>query len=178
MLSQRLLQAMRLPTVTAVVVPAGYDWRDIVSYVQDHFNIEISGGLGPSMGKVSGSSGLGLFCRALDSAQADLCCAVVPGLPEGALLPRAPPAPHPGLRPPGTPLPVPFRAPPSLPLDLADPAGDPGLVHQALQSQDCSVTSTECHLVRRRGGLWPGSLGSSSVAWTKHSRPSCTLGGW
>ncbi|KAM4869349.1 alanine--glyoxylate aminotransferase isoform X1 [Urocitellus parryii] len=44
--------AIRLPTVTAVVVPAGYDWRDIVSYVQDHFNIEISGGLGPSMGKV------------------------------------------------------------------------------------------------------------------------------
>ncbi|XP_048664880.1 alanine--glyoxylate aminotransferase isoform X2 [Marmota marmota marmota] len=45
-------QAVRLPTVTAVAVPAGYDWRDIVSYVQDHFNIEISGGLGPSMGKV------------------------------------------------------------------------------------------------------------------------------
>ncbi|XP_078306761.1 alanine--glyoxylate aminotransferase [Panthera onca] len=44
--------ALRLPTVTAVAVPAGYDWRDIVNYVMDHFDIEITGGLGPSMGKV------------------------------------------------------------------------------------------------------------------------------
>ncbi|XP_073866860.1 alanine--glyoxylate aminotransferase isoform X8 [Macaca fascicularis] len=44
--------ALRLPMVTTVVVPAGYDWRDIVSYVLDHFDIEIMGGLGPSAGKV------------------------------------------------------------------------------------------------------------------------------
>lgn len=44
--------AIRLPTVTTVTVPAGYNWRDIVSYVLDHFNIEISGGLGPSEEKV------------------------------------------------------------------------------------------------------------------------------
>ncbi|XP_047702514.1 alanine--glyoxylate aminotransferase [Prionailurus viverrinus] len=44
--------ALRLPTVTTVAVPAGYDWRDIVNYVMDHFDIEITGGLGPSMGKV------------------------------------------------------------------------------------------------------------------------------
>ncbi|XP_049470489.1 alanine--glyoxylate aminotransferase isoform X2 [Panthera uncia] len=44
--------ALRLPTVTSVAVPAGYDWRDIVNYVMDHFDIEITGGLGPSMGKV------------------------------------------------------------------------------------------------------------------------------
>lgn len=44
--------ATRLPTVTTVTVPAGYNWRDIVSYVLDHFNIEISGGLGPSEEKV------------------------------------------------------------------------------------------------------------------------------
>ncbi|XP_025786488.1 serine--pyruvate aminotransferase [Puma concolor] len=48
----RPLPALRLPTVTAVAVPAGYDWRDIVNYVMDHFDIEITGGLGPSMGKV------------------------------------------------------------------------------------------------------------------------------
>lgn len=35
-----------------MTVPAGYNWRDIVSYVLDHFNIEISGGLGPSEEKV------------------------------------------------------------------------------------------------------------------------------
>ncbi|XP_008827363.1 serine--pyruvate aminotransferase isoform X2 [Nannospalax galili] len=44
--------ALRLPTITSVTVPAGYNWRDITNYVLDHFNIEISGGLGPSEGKV------------------------------------------------------------------------------------------------------------------------------
>ncbi|XP_059963075.1 alanine--glyoxylate aminotransferase [Mesoplodon densirostris] len=44
--------AIRLPTVTTVAAPEGYDWRDLVSYVMDHFNIEITGGLGPSVGKV------------------------------------------------------------------------------------------------------------------------------
>ncbi|XP_003474416.2 alanine--glyoxylate aminotransferase [Cavia porcellus] len=44
--------ASRLPTVTTVAVPAGYNWRDIVDYVMDSFSIEISGGLGPSLGKV------------------------------------------------------------------------------------------------------------------------------
>lgn len=36
-----------------MTVPSGYNWRDIVSYVLDHFNIEIAGGLGPSEEKVS-----------------------------------------------------------------------------------------------------------------------------
>uniref|UniRef100_A0A452U1Q7 Alanine--glyoxylate aminotransferase n=1 Tax=Ursus maritimus TaxID=29073 RepID=A0A452U1Q7_URSMA len=44
--------AIRLPTVTTVTAPAGYNWRDIVNYVMDHFDIEITGGLGPSVGKV------------------------------------------------------------------------------------------------------------------------------
>ncbi|XP_045150467.1 serine--pyruvate aminotransferase [Echinops telfairi] len=44
--------ALRLPTVTTVAVPAGYDWRDIVDYIMDHFGIEITGGMGPSVGKV------------------------------------------------------------------------------------------------------------------------------
>ncbi|ELK32660.1 PREDICTED: serine--pyruvate aminotransferase [Myotis davidii] len=43
---------LRLPTVTTIAVPAGYDWRDIVKYLIDHFSIEITGGLGPSLGKV------------------------------------------------------------------------------------------------------------------------------
>ncbi|XP_037706338.1 serine--pyruvate aminotransferase [Choloepus didactylus] len=44
--------ALRLPTITSVAVPAGYEWRDLVNYVMDHFGIEITGGLGPSLGKV------------------------------------------------------------------------------------------------------------------------------
>lgn len=47
-----VLQALRLPTITSVVVPTGYDWRDIVKYIMDHHGIEIAGGLGPSAGKV------------------------------------------------------------------------------------------------------------------------------
>lgn len=47
-----ILQALRLPTITSVVVPMGYDWRDIVKYIMDHHDIEIAGGLGPSAGKV------------------------------------------------------------------------------------------------------------------------------
>lgn len=43
---------IRLPTITTVTVPAGYNWRDIVSYVLDHFSIEISGGLGPTEERV------------------------------------------------------------------------------------------------------------------------------
>ncbi|XP_072474855.1 alanine--glyoxylate aminotransferase [Notamacropus eugenii] len=42
----------RLPTITAVAVPLGYNWKDITSYVMKHHGIEISGGLGPSEGLV------------------------------------------------------------------------------------------------------------------------------
>ncbi|XP_040283855.1 serine--pyruvate aminotransferase isoform X2 [Bufo bufo] len=43
---------LRLPTVTTVIVPEGYDWKDIISYVMKNHSIEITGGLGPSTGKV------------------------------------------------------------------------------------------------------------------------------
>ncbi|KAJ8418618.1 hypothetical protein AAFF_G00001170 [Aldrovandia affinis] len=43
---------VRLPTVTTIVVPSGYDWKEIVAYVMKHHQIEISGGLGPSAGMV------------------------------------------------------------------------------------------------------------------------------
>lgn len=43
---------LRLPTVTTVAVPEGYEWKDITEYVMKHHSIEITGGLGPSFGKV------------------------------------------------------------------------------------------------------------------------------
>ncbi|XP_068939741.1 alanine--glyoxylate aminotransferase [Petaurus breviceps papuanus] len=43
---------VRLPTVTTVAVPLGYNWRDITSYILKHHSIEITGGLGPSEGMV------------------------------------------------------------------------------------------------------------------------------
>ncbi|XP_037106144.1 alanine--glyoxylate and serine--pyruvate aminotransferase a [Syngnathus acus] len=45
-------QALRLPTVTTIVVPDGYDWKEITAYVMKTHNLEISGGLGPSAGMV------------------------------------------------------------------------------------------------------------------------------
>uniref|UniRef100_A0A8C6JGS0 Alanine--glyoxylate aminotransferase n=1 Tax=Melopsittacus undulatus TaxID=13146 RepID=A0A8C6JGS0_MELUD len=42
----------RLPTITTVRVPEGYDWKEITAFLMDNHAIEISGGLGPSLGKV------------------------------------------------------------------------------------------------------------------------------
>ncbi|KAL1023366.1 hypothetical protein UPYG_G00039880 [Umbra pygmaea] len=43
---------IRLPTVTTIVAPAGYNWKEITSYIMKTHNLEISGGLGPSVGQV------------------------------------------------------------------------------------------------------------------------------
>uniref|UniRef100_A0A8C5GIC5 Alanine--glyoxylate aminotransferase n=1 Tax=Gouania willdenowi TaxID=441366 RepID=A0A8C5GIC5_GOUWI len=43
---------VRLPTVTTIIAPHGYDWKEITSYIMRTHNLEISGGLGPSAGLV------------------------------------------------------------------------------------------------------------------------------
>uniref|UniRef100_A0A665UZP6 Alanine--glyoxylate aminotransferase n=1 Tax=Echeneis naucrates TaxID=173247 RepID=A0A665UZP6_ECHNA len=43
---------VRLPTVTTIVAPHGYDWKEITAYIMKTHNLEISGGLGPSVGLV------------------------------------------------------------------------------------------------------------------------------
>lgn len=50
--SKWLLQKARLPTVTTIVAPPGYDWKEITTYIMKTHNLEISGGLGPSVGLV------------------------------------------------------------------------------------------------------------------------------
>uniref|UniRef100_A0A8C5WY79 Alanine--glyoxylate aminotransferase n=1 Tax=Laticauda laticaudata TaxID=8630 RepID=A0A8C5WY79_LATLA len=42
----------RLPTVNTIFVPEGYDWKEITEYIMKNHEIEVSGGLGPSAGKV------------------------------------------------------------------------------------------------------------------------------
>ncbi|XP_009995029.1 PREDICTED: serine--pyruvate aminotransferase [Chaetura pelagica] len=42
----------RLPTITTVKVPEGYDWKEITAFLMDTCAIEIAGGLGPTAGKV------------------------------------------------------------------------------------------------------------------------------
>jgi alanine-glyoxylate transaminase/serine-glyoxylate transaminase/serine-pyruvate transaminase len=44
--------ANRLPTVTTVEVPAGVVWSDVTAFLMKKYNVEIAGGLGPSVGKV------------------------------------------------------------------------------------------------------------------------------
>ncbi|XP_006276181.2 alanine--glyoxylate aminotransferase isoform X1 [Alligator mississippiensis] len=45
-------EVARLPTVTTIVVPEGYDWKEITEFLMNKYAIEITGGLGPSVGKV------------------------------------------------------------------------------------------------------------------------------
>ncbi|XP_028650609.1 alanine--glyoxylate aminotransferase-like isoform X2 [Erpetoichthys calabaricus] len=60
---------MRLPTVTTIAVPEGYDWRDITAYVMKNYSVEITGGLGPSVGMVLRVGLMGYNCT---KANADL----------------------------------------------------------------------------------------------------------
>ncbi|KAM6258395.1 alanine--glyoxylate aminotransferase isoform 1-T2 [Porphyrio hochstetteri] len=74
-------ERVRLPTITTVSVPEGYDWREITAFLMDKHGIEIAGGLGPSVGKVlriglmgcnSSSSNVDRVLRALRDALR--CC--------------------------------------------------------------------------------------------------------
>ncbi|KAJ8918587.1 hypothetical protein NQ315_013092 [Exocentrus adspersus] len=42
----------RLPTVTSITIPEDVDWRQVIAYAMKNYNLEISGGLGPTAGKV------------------------------------------------------------------------------------------------------------------------------
>ncbi|KAF7280393.1 hypothetical protein GWI33_006086 [Rhynchophorus ferrugineus] len=42
----------RLPSVTSVKVPDEVNWRAVADFAMKNYNLEISGGLGPTMGKV------------------------------------------------------------------------------------------------------------------------------
>lgn len=42
----------RLITVNTIKVPEGVDWAALVKNAMDKFNLEIAGGLGPTVGKV------------------------------------------------------------------------------------------------------------------------------
>ena len=44
--------AQRLPTVTTIKVPDGLDWKAVIGHCMKHSLVEVSGGLGPTAGKV------------------------------------------------------------------------------------------------------------------------------
>lgn len=46
------LQDLRLPSVTTIAIPEGYNWKEMLAYIMKHHQIEFTGGLGPSVGMV------------------------------------------------------------------------------------------------------------------------------
>lgn len=48
-----VLQDLRLPSVTTIAIPDGYDWKELLVYIMKHHQMEMTGGLGPSIGMVS-----------------------------------------------------------------------------------------------------------------------------
>uniref|UniRef100_A0A8C9SQJ5 Alanine--glyoxylate aminotransferase n=1 Tax=Scleropages formosus TaxID=113540 RepID=A0A8C9SQJ5_SCLFO len=53
---------LRLPCVTTIAIPVGYNWREITQYVMKHHRMEITGGLGPSVGMVLRVGLMGYNC--------------------------------------------------------------------------------------------------------------------
>ena len=48
-----MLQDLRLPSVTTIAIPKGYNWRELLVYMMKNHNMEMTGGLGPSIGMVN-----------------------------------------------------------------------------------------------------------------------------
>ncbi|KAJ8357002.1 hypothetical protein SKAU_G00197960 [Synaphobranchus kaupii] len=55
-------KSLRLPSVTTIAIPSGYDWREILAYLIKYHQMELTGGLGPSMGLVLRVGLMGYNC--------------------------------------------------------------------------------------------------------------------
>ncbi|XP_035276738.1 alanine--glyoxylate and serine--pyruvate aminotransferase b [Anguilla anguilla] len=67
-------KSLRLPSVTTIAIPSGYNWREIVAYMMKHHQMEITGGLGPSVGLVLRVGLMGYNCS---KANADMVLAAL-----------------------------------------------------------------------------------------------------
>jgi len=54
---------LRLPSVTTISIPEGYNWREMLAYVMKHHQMEFTGGLGPSIGMVIRIGLMGYNCQ-------------------------------------------------------------------------------------------------------------------
>ncbi|XP_033096342.1 serine--pyruvate aminotransferase-like [Anneissia japonica] len=57
------VKSLRLPTVTAVEVPDGVNWKEVTDYIMKKYKIEISGGLGETAGKIWRIGLMGYNCN-------------------------------------------------------------------------------------------------------------------
>uniref|UniRef100_A0A8C5G9Y3 Alanine--glyoxylate aminotransferase n=2 Tax=Gouania willdenowi TaxID=441366 RepID=A0A8C5G9Y3_GOUWI len=54
---------LRLPSVTTIAIPEGYDWREMLVYIMKNHQMEMTGGLGPSIGMVMRIGLMGYNCE-------------------------------------------------------------------------------------------------------------------
>ncbi|XP_030631672.1 alanine--glyoxylate and serine--pyruvate aminotransferase b [Chanos chanos] len=54
---------LRLPSVTTIAIPEGYNWRELLAYIMKHHQMEMTGGLGPSVGMVMRVGLMGYNCN-------------------------------------------------------------------------------------------------------------------
>lgn len=61
---------LRLPSVTTIAIPEGYDWKELLAYIMKHHQIEFTGGLGPSVGMVLRIGLMGYNCKKTNAEKA------------------------------------------------------------------------------------------------------------
>uniref|UniRef100_A0A674MEY5 Alanine--glyoxylate aminotransferase n=1 Tax=Takifugu rubripes TaxID=31033 RepID=A0A674MEY5_TAKRU len=61
---------LRLPSVTTIAIPDGYDWREMLAYIMKHHQMEMTGGLGPSVGMVMRVGLMGYNCEKFNADKA------------------------------------------------------------------------------------------------------------
>ncbi|XP_073705151.1 alanine--glyoxylate and serine--pyruvate aminotransferase b [Garra rufa] len=54
---------LRLPSVTTIAIPEGYNWKEFLAYIMKHHQMEFTGGLGPSVGMVLRIGLMGYNCN-------------------------------------------------------------------------------------------------------------------
>lgn len=61
---------LRLPSVTTIMIPGGYNWKELLTYMMKHHQMEMTGGLGPSIGMVIRVGLMGYNCSTYNADKA------------------------------------------------------------------------------------------------------------
>ncbi|XP_062872307.1 alanine--glyoxylate and serine--pyruvate aminotransferase b [Trichomycterus rosablanca] len=61
---------LRLPSVTTIAIPDRYEWRQLLTYIMKHHQMEMTGGLGPSIGMVMRVGLMGYNCSKFNADKA------------------------------------------------------------------------------------------------------------
>ncbi|KAL7832359.1 hypothetical protein AOLI_G00299070 [Acnodon oligacanthus] len=61
---------LRLPSVTTIAIPDGYEWKELLAYMIKHHQLEMTGGLGPSIGMVMRVGLMGYNCSTYNADKA------------------------------------------------------------------------------------------------------------